>query len=219
MAPTGTSHSDPHGPDPVRRPRPGPPATPADLRRAQYRDSALRTELDRVRTAAVAWRNGLGALLAGLIGFGLLKGHSDISVLALPAAVTVGVLLLVALASGTVGALKLLRSAHGRPRVVEWSRSQSESVAAHTEALESARSLRAGIAATIACAWFLVAAVAVSWYGPQRSGPSIRVTTGNTAVCGEKARVDARGIVLSTDHGEQTITTDVVRNLAPVTSC
>lgn len=61
---------------------PGRPATAADLRAAQERDELLRTELPRVRQAATAWRNGLGALLAGLVGFGLIKGRSDVRELA-----------------------------------------------------------------------------------------------------------------------------------------
>ncbi|WP_327398223.1 hypothetical protein [Streptomyces phaeochromogenes] len=39
---------------------------------------ALAQELGRVREVAVAWRIGLGAILAGLVGFGLIKGRSDV---------------------------------------------------------------------------------------------------------------------------------------------
>jgi hypothetical protein len=37
--------------------------------------------LSRMRTDAVVWRNGLGALLAGPVGFSLIKGRSDVSTL------------------------------------------------------------------------------------------------------------------------------------------
>jgi hypothetical protein len=58
--------------------RPGPSATPADLRAAQERERLLRSELPRVRAAAAAWRNGLAGLLAALAGFGFIKGQSDL---------------------------------------------------------------------------------------------------------------------------------------------
>lgn len=87
---------------------------------------ALAQELGRVREVAVAWRNGLGAILAGLVGFGLIKGRSDVGQAAPQWAVTAGLLLLAALAAGGFGALSLLRAAHGRPdcvRVCSWPRS------------------------------------------------------------------------------------------------
>ncbi|MEU9780344.1 hypothetical protein AB0H92_05050 [Streptomyces phaeochromogenes] len=77
--------------------------------------SALAQELGRVREVAVAWRNGLGAILAGLDGFGLIKGRSDVGQAAPQWAVTAGLLLLAALVAGGLGALNLLRAAHGRP--------------------------------------------------------------------------------------------------------
>jgi hypothetical protein len=63
-----------------------------------------------VRAAALAWRNGLAALLAGIIGFSLVRGRSDIGGLADPYGVVVGALLLGALVIGIVAALYLLRA-------------------------------------------------------------------------------------------------------------
>jgi hypothetical protein len=175
--PTGTSPSDPAA---ERRPQPGPPATPQDLRRAQYREHIIRTELSRVRTAALSWRNGLGALLAGLVGFSLIKGRSDVSTLVSATAITVGVLLLLALIAGTIGAFKLLRAAHGRPSIVSIEDLPPEIVALHTEALAAARSLRQGIVATTLCAGLLVSAVAVTWYGPPKADPAPHPKTEST---------------------------------------
>ncbi|MGW2571655.1 hypothetical protein [Streptomyces sp. NPDC001537] len=216
--PIGTSSSEPPG-QPVRRPRPGPPATTTDLRRAQYRDSVVRSELRRVRTAALAWRNGLGALLAGLVGFGLVKGRSDVSTLAGPVAAMVGLLLLLALTSGTVGALKLLHAAHGRPRVVALNALLPEAVAQHRDALDAARNLRQGIVATLVCVALLVVAVAVTWYGPAKGDPLLRLTTSDTTVCGSAARVTARGMVLMTGEGEVIIPLGTVRSVTPVETC
>ncbi|WP_326757572.1 hypothetical protein OHB35_01820 [Streptomyces phaeochromogenes] len=87
---------------------------------------ALAQELGRVREVAVAWRIGLGAILAGLVDFRLIKGRSDVGQAAPQWAVTAGLLLLAALVAGGLGALSLLCAAHGRPacvRVCSWPRS------------------------------------------------------------------------------------------------
>ena len=96
---------------------PGSRAKSADLRAAREYYRLLSAELTRVRQAATAWRNGLGGLLAALVGFSLIKGRSDISQLAKPWAVGVGIMLLAALITGAAGALLLIRAANGRPSV------------------------------------------------------------------------------------------------------
>ncbi|GAB7110957.1 hypothetical protein JCM4814A_92750 [Streptomyces phaeofaciens JCM 4814] len=188
--------------------RPGPlPATPADLLRARDRDHLLRTELTRVREAAVAWRNGLGALLAALIGFSLIKGRADIGQLSQGWAVGVGVALLAALIAGAVGALLLIRAAHGRPRIASADTVLPGRAADHMEALAAATMLRRGITLTLLCTAFLVAAVATTWYGPARHRPALRITTPAGTVCGSVVRVDRGTLVLRTADGE--IATDL----------
>ena len=59
--------------------QPGPDATTTDFDAAIERDRLTTTELPRVRAAATAWRNGLAGLLTALIGFGLIKGRSDVT--------------------------------------------------------------------------------------------------------------------------------------------
>ncbi len=53
----------------------------------------------------LAWRNGLAALLAGLIGFGLTKGRSDITQLGSLYAAIVGCLLVASLTAGAASAV------------------------------------------------------------------------------------------------------------------
>lgn len=179
----------------------------------------IRTELSRVRTAAVAWRNGLGVLLAGLVGFSLIKGRSDVSTLSDTAAWIVGILLLLALAAGAAGAFRLLRAAHGRPRVVPIAELSAEVVSQHTEALDAARHLRQGIIATTLCAALLVGAVAVTWYGPPKAGPMLRLDTPGKTWCGSVVRYRAGNVVLATDQGEVTVALATIQNLTPVSAC
>lgn len=150
--------------------RPGPPATPADLRRAQELAGLLRGELDRVRAAALAWRNGLGGLLAVLVGFSLVRGRSDVSTLRPGWGALVGVLLLAAVAAGVAGALALLRAAHGPLSVTPVAALPPAPLGEHREALAAARALRLGVWLVLICTALLVAAVGVTWYAPGAAG-------------------------------------------------
>jgi hypothetical protein len=198
---------------------PGPSATPADLRAAQNRELLLRTELPRVRQAAAAWRNGLGGLLAALVGFSLIKGRSDITRLAPDWAVAVGLLLLAALLAGTTGALLLIRAANGRPSVASVRDLLPRAAAEHIEALASATSLRRGIGLTFGCTALLVAAVATTWYGPAKDEPMLRVSTPDGTVCGVILRVDHGGVVLDTAAGEVRVILSIASTVEPVATC
>ncbi|MEV1110640.1 hypothetical protein AB0I95_18695 [Micromonospora sp. NPDC049751] len=148
--------------------RPGPPATVADLRGAQQLAGLLRGELERVRAAALAWRNGLGGLLVALVGFSLIRGRSDVTTLAAGWGALVGLLLLAALAAGVAGALALLRAAHGPLTVTPVAALPPAPLADHREAMAAVRSLRVGVGLVLLCTTLLVAAVGVTWYAPGR---------------------------------------------------
>lgn len=173
----------------------------ADLYRARQREELLRSELSRVREAALAWRNGLAALLAGLIGFGLVKGRSDVTGLRQSFAVTVGVLLLASLIIGTLGALWLMSAAHGLPVIV--SRQHADIDDDHAHALRATAQLRRGIWATLGCAAVLVTAVGVTWYGPGEPATTLRVTTPHSGIeCGSRLRLaEGQPAILDTGHG------------------
>ncbi|MER5496453.1 hypothetical protein ABT096_04470 [Streptomyces sp. NPDC002561] len=200
---------------------PGPAGTPADRLAARRHRALLRRELPRVRESALAWRNGLAALLAGLVGFGLLRGRSDIGSLAAPYAVIVGAVLLLALLCGAAGGLSLLRAAHGRPAAADDTAAlRLDDVAAdHTEALRAAQALARGVPLTLCCAALLTAAVGITWYGPSKEGPRVSVTTPGGTVCGEPLRTAGGRMTLRTDAGR--VTADLGRATAvrAVTSC
>ncbi|MEU7673731.1 hypothetical protein AB0C42_02825 [Micromonospora taraxaci] len=198
------------GPAPTRRP---------GRQNAQALQRLYREELPRVRTAALAWRNGLGALLAGVLGFSLVKGRADISGLASPWAVLVGALLLASLLAGAYAAVRLLRAAHGLPEVVERAVVRSRVAADHDEAVRAQRALRHGIGAFVACSALLITAVAVTWYGPAKEAQRVRVVVTGETICGTVVRVDAGTLVLKTPHGERTIDLTAVSGLSPADAC
>lgn len=199
---------------------PGPrPATVTDLRAAQERARLLREELPRVREAAAAWRNGLGGLLAALVGFSVIKGRSDVTQLAPGWAVAVGVLLLGALVAGASGALLLLRAAHGRPAVAAARTLPPRAAADHIEALAAARALRRGIASTMTCALLLVSALATTWYGPPRASPVLRVTTPSGSLCGPAIRTGGAHLVLRVSGAEVSVPLTDITDLRPVRTC
>lgn len=165
----------------------------------------LRAELPRVRAAAIAWRTGLAALLAGLLGFGLIQGRTDIGELARPWAVAVGLLLAVALLAGLSGALCLMRASHGTYRTTRTAGLPTRAAADHQEALTSARYLRWGVRCTLLCVLFLAGAVATNWYGPAKETARVVVVTPQETLCGTVLRLGDGQARLLTEDGEVTL--------------
>ncbi|MGI5521531.1 hypothetical protein ACQEUX_11290 [Micromonospora sp. CA-259024] len=199
-------------------PAAAPPRRPG-RQNAQALQRLYREELPRVRAAALAWRNGLAALLAGLLGFSLVKGRADINGLASTWAVLVGVLLLASLLAGSYAAMRLLRAAHGLPEVVARAAVRSRLAADHDEAIRAQRALRHGIGAFLACTALLIAAVAVTWYGPAKEAQRLRVVAAGETICGTVVRVGAGTLVLKTEHGERAIDLKTVSGMSAAGSC
>jgi hypothetical protein len=205
---------------------PGSPAKPDDRRAARATLDLLADEVTRVRAAAVAWRNGLGVLLAGLIGFGLLKGRSDVTQLAPVHAAVVGVLLLVALGCGAAGAVSLMRAAHGLPwsvgleRVVDRTAQDPGLAGQRAEARASARALTRGVVLSLVCTAVLCAAVGLTWYGPAKDKPRIEVRLVNgTLYCGEVVSTAAGKLTLKTSQGQVVADLTQADGLRAVDAC
>jgi hypothetical protein len=199
--------------------RPGPPATQHDLQAAQELEELRRTELSRVRAAAIAWRNGLAGLLAALAGFGIVKGRSDVSDLAASWAHAVGVLLLAALLVGAAGALSLIRASTGLPRLVDAQNLRSRGHADHIEAIASAKALRRGIGFTLTCAALLVTAVGATWYGPGRLPATLRISTPSGTVCGTVVRLDNGTLTINTADGPVVLPPGQSITVRPTSTC
>jgi hypothetical protein len=203
---------------------PGPPAEPRDRASAIEHHRVVAEELPRVRAAALAWRNGVAGLLAGLLGFSLIRGRSDVTALKQPYAAVVGVLLLLALVLGGVAAFLLLRAAHGRPAAVALRHADGSGSTVigldHAETLSAVRALRAGLTLALVAAGLLCAAVATTWYGPVTSSkPQLDVLLPGGAVCGTVVAVVRGSLTLDTKHGRVQVPLDQALSLHPVTKC
>jgi hypothetical protein len=195
-------------------------AIPSAIPASQAAQRLHRDALARVRAAALAWRNGMAGLLAGLLGFSLIKGRSDISQLASPWGVAAGVLLLAALASGGFGAMRLLWAAHGRPEMLDRRMLGSGLAADAAEAAQGVSALRLGIRMSLACACLLVAAVALTWYGPPKQQPQVQVvTTSGETVCGFVTRTAHGAMTLETGTGTRNISLSLITGIQAVSVC
>ena len=202
----------------------GAPAEDGDRSKARAERILLVGELDRIRVRALAWRNGLGALLAGLIGFSLIKGRSDVTELRPSFAVWVGVLLLLALLVGGVAAVLIIRAAHGRP----FARSLRKlggggdpiDAARWAEIHGSERALWYGVLLSFSCVVLLVGAVGLTWYGPPKDKPRLEIRLiGGTRYCGEVVAVAGGRLTLKTTLGQVAVDLTQADGMAPVDSC
>ncbi|WP_431947572.1 hypothetical protein [Micromonospora marina] len=184
----------------------GPPARPADRARAKALQALQADELSRIRDGAVAWRNGLGALLAGLLGFSLIKGRSDVSQVRPSYAIAVGLLLLAALIVGGIAAAFVMRAAHGRPCSTALPGADVPNpitAARQNEAELSERALSWGVRLVFGCVALLTPAVAVTWYGPVKEKPRIEVQLiDSSRWCGEAVSVANGWMTLKTGNGK-----------------
>ncbi|MFI7609587.1 hypothetical protein ACIBTV_31370 [Micromonospora sp. NPDC049366] len=128
-------------------------------------------------------------------------------------------LLFAALLAGAIGALLLIRAAHGRPSVADVQRIPPSQAGDHIEALASADALRRGIALTLGCTLLLVVAVGTTWYGPERRKPALRVTGPTGTTCGHVVRLNQGTIVLKTDAGEVSVDLRAAATISPVDKC
>ncbi|MCZ0986027.1 hypothetical protein O1M54_10860 [Streptomyces diastatochromogenes] len=201
----------------------GPSRDPCRPPRGTADPGVAQRELARAREAALAWRNGLAALFVGLLGFGLIKGRTDVGKLASPYDALVGGAAAVpgvrharraAAAPGGARGTRRVRLPAGVPAAAT-----ALHLGDHMETRRTVRALTRGVVLTIACGAMLVAGVALTWYGPEKDGPRILVRTPSGDVCGKPVRTDAGRLLVKTDTGEVTVRLAQAEALAAVDDC
>jgi hypothetical protein len=91
--------------------------------------------------------------------------------------------------------------------------------AEHVTAVAALRDLSRGIVGVQLCAALLVGAVGITWYGPARSEPRLRITVPGATVCGSVVRVAAGRAVLATDAGQVEVAFADALAVQPVAKC
>ncbi len=185
----------------LRRPE-GVPATAEEEDQAAWSEM-VQTQLNAVRKTAENWRVGLFAMFGLIATLTVIKGPSDIEGLNPPAAITSGILLLLALASAVYGAYVSLQAAYGEPERI--TRDQLRELGGmagyqYTRA-ETARSkLHQAQGATVLTLILTAAAIGVVWYGPRQAALTVEVAeSSGTHVCGKLVSSGAGYIVIGTD--------------------
>ena len=173
--------------------------------------------MTRVRTAAAAWRNGLGVLLAALVGFGLIKGRSDVNTLPPLAAAVVGVLLLLALVA-VLRALLLLRASFGEPRVVATRSLPSTAIAAHQEALGFRPGAQGGNRLDPRLRRPARRRRRNHVGRPRQERAEAAVSTGGDPLCGAVKSVGSGILALDTPLGERDVRLATLTGIEPVQS-
>ncbi len=88
------------------------------------------------------------------------------------------------------------------------------------EAGASAQSLRRGVRLFFVCAGLLCAAVAVTWYGPEKDKPRIEIRHANGSLqCGEVVSLAAGKLTLKTLQGQSVVDLTQADGLRAVDSC
>jgi hypothetical protein len=145
--------------------KPGPPATPTDLRLAEELQRLQSGELEAVRAQAEKWRTGLGGLVAlATVVAAVRIGGTD--ALGLAGRIVAGALLLLAVMAGATGSFVAMRAAYGFPTRRLSEATLDELVARRAKRLRQACSdlRRAVILAYVSLAMML-GALAVTWFG------------------------------------------------------
>jgi hypothetical protein len=205
---------------------PGPPARPENRVEALQQQRLLDDELTRARSLADSWRTGVAGLLAGIIGFSLIRGRTEIDKLATGYAVAVGVVLAVSIATGAAAAFLILRAAHGLPVAVPaltGRRSDgkvAKYVTEHDEAMLTLSALRAGLYLAAIATVALLVAVGLTWYGPSEAKPGVVITEKSGASwCGQVEQTSQGRLTLNTLSGRVTVDLLSVVSILPVDSC
>jgi hypothetical protein len=198
----------------------------------QQRQDALNTyrvvsqELPAIRAMADSWRKGLAGLLAAVVGFTLIRGRTDLTQLQPCYAITVAVLLGLTLVVGGFAAYQILGAAHGWPRPIPINpgkRSDDTTVTpltSHDVAMKSLSGLRQGMTAAVISAILLVAAIAITWFGPGKQPAGLLVTdSSGTITCGTVKQTDNGRVTLQTSAGAVVVDLTGAKHVAAVDDC
>jgi hypothetical protein len=199
----------------------GPVGTALTRRRAEELQELRRTELDRIRTAAEKWRNGLAALLALITTIGVVKGQDTIADLPRSAQVTVGALLAAALIAASTGAFLAMRAAYGLPRAEHLLGDPSDFDRYRwQETRRAVADVRIAIALTFLTLGLLTFAIGMTWYTPRIEAGMVRVVSAAKApICGKLISANATSMTIEVQKIRETIPISSLHGFMIVRDC
>ncbi len=196
----------------------------ADKRWAKKAQALQFDQLERMRTTAERWRNGLTGLTGVLTAVAILKGKENVGDLSAGGRRLVIWLLAVALLLLLIGSFAAMRAAFGFPgtgielsgeELQQWERNE----------LRVGQSYLQVAALTFVTGVLLVAiATGVTWVDEPPRKLFVAVQSGKQAICGELIRADHKTLVLRVSDGSgESVTRRVafkdVRKLVPRSAC
>lgn len=191
----------------------------ADLNRARREREEQGKALLKVRATAERWARGLGAVLAALVGFSLLKGRSDVGQLASSWAALVGITLLLSVVTGAVAVFALL-SCQGSPWF-RWTMPILPEAERDVlpELRQAGRMLGVGVCCAFVSLGLLLGAVGTTWYGPARDEAMLIVYQGSASWCGEPGPIKDGAFTLKTSAGPVRIEVSQLSSIMTAAQC
>lgn len=197
----------------------GPAISAYEEHAAEERDKLADTELERLRSAAGNWKNGLAALLALVPTLVVVKGTATADKLSNGDKAVVGILTAVGVLLAVVAALFALRAANGK---LARAKLESDDLTAdrEVEADRTVAALRTTWSLTLAAVVVLAVAIGWAWQAPtsEPANFSVNLIDGST-VCGTLVGADSTAVRVKTPGGVEPIPLSKVKSVEFASSC
>jgi hypothetical protein len=145
----------------------GPPSTPQSRLLAEEKRQQIPDELARVRAQAEQWRNGLAGITALFTAAGLFSGQRTVAALAMEARVWAGCAVIASIVTAAIGLYLSMSAAFGIPARRPGAAGMAQAVIGELRLLRrTVRALHGAMVCAFISLALMLAALAVTWYGP-----------------------------------------------------
>ncbi|MBM3181189.1 MAG: hypothetical protein FJZ86_12650 [Chloroflexi bacterium] len=157
---------------------------PADSNEGDFWYTYNEKLLENLRAVSEKWQVGLASLVTLVTGYSAIKGRESIAKLPAWAQITIGVLILSAVATQIIGAFFALKAAHGSPRMGKHPDSKWTYI--FDEATLTLKNLNITKILTFISILIFILAIGFTWYVPEKPISYLQVTYNEKdKICGE----------------------------------
>jgi hypothetical protein len=174
-------------------------------------------QLAALRKLASDWRSGQLGILGLVSIVTLFKSETAMSQLGAPAAIVVGVTILVSLVTAAAAVFYLSSLAWGWPRLALQPSDRYASDASRVRT--SIRRLKTSIGLTFASVILLSVALAATWYVPVRVSHQFQVVTSDGQICGKILGANPRTVMIAAGDTRVSVDTARLITVNPVSTC